>query len=66
MLYEDADGASTRPARLGTWRRRRLEAARSVARRSARRAEVVVLGDAAQPADFVSAINAGADAGLRV
>ena len=28
--------------------------------------EVIVLGDAEQPGDFVSAINAGADAGLRV
>ena len=28
--------------------------------------EVVVLGDAEHPGDFVSAINAGADAGLRV
>jgi len=28
--------------------------------------EVVVLGDAAHPGDFVSAVNAGADAGLRV
>ena len=28
--------------------------------------EVVVLGDASHPGDFVSAINAGADAGLRV
>jgi hypothetical protein len=26
--------------------------------------EVVVLGDASRPSDFVSAINAGADAGL--
>lgn len=28
--------------------------------------EVVVLGDAARPADFVHAVNAGADAGLRI
>jgi hypothetical protein len=28
--------------------------------------EVIVLGDALRPADFVHAVNSGADAGLRV
>ena len=67
VLYEDADGATRtrspadRVALAIGWR-----PARQRARRAARGAEVLVLGDASRPADFVAAINAGADAGLAV
>ena len=67
MLYEDADGETP----LG--RRRPRRRSRSAGGRAATcwrseiaGAEVLVLGDASRPADFVSAINAGADAGLAV
>jgi 2,4-dienoyl-CoA reductase (NADPH2) len=64
VLYEDAAGArhavpADRVALALGWRpvgHRLAEALGAV--------EVTVLGDAAQPADFVHAINAGADAGL--
>jgi len=64
VLYEDADGRQQSiPADLVAlalgWR--------PVGNRLAEQldgVEVVVLGDASQPADFVHAINAGADAGL--
>ncbi|MEA2274822.1 MAG: hypothetical protein QOI98_3530, partial [Solirubrobacteraceae bacterium] len=64
VLYEDADGARHAvPADLVAlalgWR----PVGHVLAQRLGD-VEIVVLGDAAQPADFVHAINAGADAGL--
>lgn len=64
VLYEDADGmrhavAADHVALAIGWRpvgSRLADELRDV--------EVVVLGDASRPADFVAAINAGADAGL--
>jgi 2,4-dienoyl-CoA reductase-like NADH-dependent reductase (Old Yellow Enzyme family)/NADPH-dependent glutamate synthase beta subunit-like oxidoreductase len=64
VLYEDAGGAQHAVAAdhvalaIG-WRPVGSKLAGEL-----RDVEVVVLGDASQPSDFVSAINAGADAGL--
>ena len=64
MLYEDADGethavdADLVGLAIG-WRPRGNVLAEELPG-----VEVHVLGDAARPADFVAAINAGADAGL--
>jgi 2,4-dienoyl-CoA reductase-like NADH-dependent reductase (Old Yellow Enzyme family)/thioredoxin reductase len=71
VLYEDADGETrTVPAdhvalALG-WRPRGRELADALEAELAGRATVIVLGDASEPADFVHAINTGADAGLAV
>jgi 2,4-dienoyl-CoA reductase (NADPH2) len=64
VVYEDADGAGHELAAdivaLATgWRPRGPELADQLSG-----VEVVVLGDASDPSDFVHAINAGADAGL--
>lgn len=65
VIHEDADGASHAVSvdhvalALG-WRPRGGALADALRGEF----EVVVLGDAAEPADFVQAINAGADAGL--
>jgi 2,4-dienoyl-CoA reductase (NADPH2) len=65
VLYEDADGrvhavpADQVALALG-WRARGSALAAALGDD----VEVVVLGDASEPADFVHAINAGADAGL--
>jgi 2,4-dienoyl-CoA reductase-like NADH-dependent reductase (Old Yellow Enzyme family)/thioredoxin reductase len=66
VLYERPDGtrhavAADLVALALGWRPTGERLARRLAG-----AEVVVLGDAAVPADFVHAINAGADAGLRL
>jgi 2,4-dienoyl-CoA reductase (NADPH2) len=66
VLYEAADGST---AEVGAdlvalalgWRPRGNELAGRL-----EGVEVIVLGDASQPADFVHAINAGADAGLAI
>jgi 2,4-dienoyl-CoA reductase (NADPH2) len=69
VLYEDADGARQelpvdRVALALGWRpRSSLDLADAVGSLGF---EVIVLGDALRPADFVHAINSGADAGLRV
>jgi 2,4-dienoyl-CoA reductase (NADPH2) len=65
VLYEDADGEvrslpADRVALALGWRPRGAALAEALGDG----VEVVVLGDASQPADFVHAINAGADAGL--
>ena len=66
VLYETADGSIVEVAvdlvalALG-WRPRGNELAEQLDG-----IEVVVLGDASKPADFVHAINAGADAGLTI
>ena len=66
VMYEDADGSTVEVGvdlvalALG-WRPRGNELAGQL-----EGVEVVVLGDASQPADFVHAINAGADAGLSI
>ncbi len=64
VLYEDADGAqhgvpADYVALAIGWRPVGSKLAGEL-----RDVEVVVLGDASRPSDFVSAINAGADAGL--
>lgn len=66
VLYERADGSAAavpvdRVAMAVGWRPRgpRLQA-------KLEGREVLVLGDASRPADFVAAVNAGADAGLTV
>lgn len=64
VVYERPDGSQEtlgvdRVALAIGWRPRGPALAGSLGGR-----EVLVLGDAAQPADFVAAINAGADAGL--
>jgi 2,4-dienoyl-CoA reductase (NADPH2) len=64
VLYEDADGAqhsvpADHVALAIGWRPVGSKLAGEL-----RGVEVVVLGDASRPSDFVSAINAGADAGL--
>jgi 2,4-dienoyl-CoA reductase-like NADH-dependent reductase (Old Yellow Enzyme family)/thioredoxin reductase len=67
VLYEDGAGvrrsvpADVVALALG-WRPRGSELAEVLADK----VEVMVLGDASQPADFVNAINTGADAGLAV
>ena len=67
VLYEHTEDGSQRHARRRQRRNRcRLEPARLLARGLVEGPEVLVLGDAEHPGDFVSAINAGADAGLRV
>jgi NADPH-dependent 2,4-dienoyl-CoA reductase/sulfur reductase-like enzyme len=65
VLYEDATGAvravpADRVALALGWRPRGSALAAALGDGI----EVVVLGDASEPADFVHAINAGADAGL--
>jgi NADPH-dependent 2,4-dienoyl-CoA reductase/sulfur reductase-like enzyme len=65
VLYEDAEGVvhampADRVALALGWRPRGA----GLAEELGDLAEVVVLGDASQPADFVHAINTGADAGL--
>ena len=65
VLYE-ADGETRSVPRRPRRARARLPPGRQRARRADRGPEVLVLGDASRPADFVSAINAGADAGLAV
>jgi pyruvate/2-oxoglutarate dehydrogenase complex dihydrolipoamide dehydrogenase (E3) component len=65
VLYEDPDGArhavpADHVALAIGWR----PVGSRLADELAGDVEVVVLGDASHPADFVSAINAGADAGL--
>ena len=73
----DHDRGRPRALRVPTARRGRSPADRVRSRSASGRAghglaeqisgpEVLVLGDASRPADFVSAINAGADAGLAV
>jgi 2,4-dienoyl-CoA reductase (NADPH2) len=64
VLYEDADGArhsvpADHVALAIGWRPVGSKLAGALSD-----VEVVVLGDASRPSDFVSAINAGADAGL--
>jgi hypothetical protein len=64
VLYDDADGArhavpADHVALAIGWRPVGNKLADDL-----HDVEVVVLGDASQPSDFVSAINAGADAGL--
>lgn len=66
VLYEDEQGETRelpvdRVALALGWRPRPPELGEAV---RAAGIEVVVLGDAAAPADFVHAVNAGADAGL--
>lgn len=66
ILYQRADGETTaleidRVALALGWRSRGTLMAGQLEGR-----EVVALGDASRPADFVAAINAGADAGLTV
>ncbi|MGH2937948.1 MAG: FAD-dependent oxidoreductase [Solirubrobacterales bacterium] len=66
VLYEDGKGGTgevevDRVALALGWRPR---APHSAADFGGRDAEVVLLGDALEPADFVHAVNAGADAGL--
>lgn len=69
VLYEDAEGnrqelAVDRVALALGWRpKSSLELADAVGSLGI---EVIVLGDALRPADFVHAVNSGADAGLRV
>ena len=62
VLYEDDEGTHSLPvdqvALAIGWRPVGSKLAEHLT------CEVVVLGDASRPADFVAAINAGADAGL--
>jgi len=68
LRYEDAEGGEhaievDRVALALGWRPRG-EALAAELERAGVETEVIVLGDALAPADFVAAVNAGADAGL--